>query len=283
MRQLRETSEDIGRSVSTAKLPSTRLYGGNAMPVATAGERERAIAYRGSVTDLATDVAFELTAQQGKELIQELERFLSVEPAKFHAEPAATEGEREAADCTGRYGCPCRGLWSIACAGCCAVHHTRKDNSKTCDRRKSKMSEVKREVWIIEDEHGHCYGEFYDEQEPAEQDAKALIGARAVKYVPEQPALSSAQGEMEHRTRALLLGEEVTRLTESIDAPPRCRACGKDLTPECAWVADGCPCNSPRGVNHGLVPRRTCTCVRCDPEQTGSTRVEPPKPEGSEK
>jgi hypothetical protein len=55
---------------------------------------------------------------------------------------------------------------------------------------------------------------------------------------------------------------------------PSCRACGKELTPECAWVADGCPCNSPRGVNHGLVPRRTCACAECDPDQTGSTRNE---------
>ena len=32
------------------------------------------------------------------------------------------------------------------------------------------------------------------------------------------------------------------------------------------------PCNSGRGVNHGLVPLKTCTCVECDPAQTGSTR-----------
>lgn len=41
------------------------------------------IPFRGSVTDLATDVAFELTAEQGKELIAELERFAIVEPTKF--------------------------------------------------------------------------------------------------------------------------------------------------------------------------------------------------------
>lgn len=54
--------------------------------------------------------------------------------------------------------------------------------------------------------------------------------------------------------------------------PPKCRGCGRELRPECAWVADGCECNSPRGINHGLVPRRTCTCKACDPEQTGGTR-----------
>ena len=51
-----------------------------------------------------------------------------------------------------------------------------------------------------------------------------------------------------------------------------CTACGKPLRPENYRIADGCPCNSGRGVNHGLVARRTCTCTICDPDQTGSTR-----------
>lgn len=42
------------------------------------------IPFRGSVTDLATDVAFELSQEQGRELIAELERFLLVEPGKFN-------------------------------------------------------------------------------------------------------------------------------------------------------------------------------------------------------
>jgi len=54
--------------------------------------------------------------------------------------------------------------------------------------------------------------------------------------------------------------------------PDLCRGCGKMILPENRRVADGCPCNSPRGINHGLVPIHTCTCVECDPEQTGSTR-----------
>ncbi len=60
-----------------------------------------------------------------------------------------------------------------------------------------------------------------------------------------------------------------------------CKACGKPLLPEnFAGIADGCPCNSPRGVNHGIVPRNTCTCSICDPEQTGAVRQ--PKPRSSE-
>lgn len=52
----------------------------------------------------------------------------------------------------------------------------------------------------------------------------------------------------------------------------RCRGCGQPLLPENVRIADGCPCNSERGVNHGLVAVSTCTCGDCDPEQTGSTR-----------
>ncbi len=55
-----------------------------------------------------------------------------------------------------------------------------------------------------------------------------------------------------------------------------CRGCGKTLHAENVRAADGCPCNSARGINHGLVPKDTCTCVVCDPEQTGSTRYPPP-------
>jgi hypothetical protein len=32
-------------------------------------------------------------------------------------------------------------------------------------------------------------------------------------------------------------------------AEPNCRGCGKPLLVENAWVTDGCPCNSPLGVN----------------------------------
>ncbi len=28
-----------------------------------------------------------------------------------------------------------------------------------------------------------------------------------------------------------------------------CRGCGKPLLPENAWMEDGCPCNSPKGIN----------------------------------
>ncbi len=59
-----------------------------------------------------------------------------------------------------------------------------------------------------------------------------------------------------------------------MQGPNVCQGCGKPLLPEnFAGVADGCPCNNPRGINHGLVPRDTCTCIECDPHQTGSART----------
>lgn len=51
-----------------------------------------------------------------------------------------------------------------------------------------------------------------------------------------------------------------------------CLGCGKPLIKDNWIIADGCPCNSPRGINHGLVPTEVCTCPICDPASTGSTR-----------
>lgn len=57
-----------------------------------------------------------------------------------------------------------------------------------------------------------------------------------------------------------------------IDDRTLCRGCGKPLLAKNYRIADGCPCNSPRGVNHGVVPTLTCTCSACDPGNFGSTR-----------
>ncbi len=56
---------------------------------------------------------------------------------------------------------------------------------------------------------------------------------------------------------------------------PLCRHCRRQLVPENETLADGCPCNSGRGINHGLVPTHTCTCSQCDQAQTGGTRPKP--------
>lgn len=58
----------------------------------------------------------------------------------------------------------------------------------------------------------------------------------------------------------------------------KCRSCQEGLLPENRIIADGCLCNSGRGINHGLVAKNTCTCVTCDPVQTGSSRCKVPWP-----
>ncbi len=59
-----------------------------------------------------------------------------------------------------------------------------------------------------------------------------------------------------------------------------CRGCGEALDPLKYRNADGCPCNAPRGVNHGIVHQSVCTCAECDPEETGSSRAVKPVPFG---
>lgn len=54
--------------------------------------------------------------------------------------------------------------------------------------------------------------------------------------------------------------------------PLECRGCGQPLVSDNYRIADGCPCNTPRGINHGLVPKDVCTCPQCDPAGTGSSR-----------
>jgi len=73
-------------------------------------------------------------------------------------------------------------------------------------------------------------------------------------------------GDESHDILALLPDAEQDNQSE-----PVCRGCGRVLDMK-ANLCDGCPCNSPKGINHGLVPKRLCTCPECDPEQTGAPR-----------
>lgn len=65
---------------------------------------------------------------------------------------------------------------------------------------------------------------------------------------------------------------DIEAAVQTLTSRPNCRACGASLLPPSSGIADGCPCNAPRGVNHGLVEKYSCTCDICDPAQTGSTR-----------
>ncbi len=66
---------------------------------------------------------------------------------------------------------------------------------------------------------------------------------------------------------------DLSKIADALNGRPKpCNGCGKPLDPTARRIADGCPCNSPRGVNHGLVKRETCPCVECDPAHTGAVR-----------
>lgn len=90
---------------------------------------------------------------------------------------------------------------------------------------------------------------------PTFNEAMDRIAERRAGGISE--AESTMSGSTRHRTHLDLL----------------CRGCKEPLVPENSRVADGCPCNSGRGINHGLVPSRVCTCDECDPEKTGSSRA----------
>ncbi len=59
---------------------------------------------------------------------------------------------------------------------------------------------------------------------------------------------------------------------EAVEERSTCAECGRPLLLRNVGVADGCPCNAPRGINHGRVPRDVCTCEECDPKRSGSSR-----------
>jgi len=61
----------------------------------------------------------------------------------------------------------------------------------------------------------------------------------------------------------LLNSSQVEFAPEVTPAHPVCRGCNQPLKAENAWMSDGCPCNNPRGINHGLVPKEVCTCDEC--------------------
>lgn len=49
----------------------------------------------------------------------------------------------------------------------------------------------------------------------------------------------------------------------TLNAPAECRACGKPLLLANLLVDDGCPCNSPRGVNFAPQPCALCKTEEC--------------------
>lgn len=45
--------------------------------------------------------------------------------------------------------------------------------------------------------------------------------------------------------------------------PKKCNGCGRPLLLENLYCDDGCPCNTPRGVNFPPIPCMTCEVENC--------------------
>jgi hypothetical protein len=119
---------------------------------------------------------------------------------------------------------------------------------------------------------------FESPEVPMALEPKPVATAPIDAKPPSSPEEDAAWAELErvalelarkHPDRALLALSKVAQLN-------RCRACGRTLS-ENPGIADGCECNAPRGVNHGIVPQHVCTCTQCDPQQTGAVRPKPPQ------
>lgn len=129
----------------------------------------------------------------------------------------------------------------------------------------------------IEGPNGHLYPVDIDRLRKARELVETLL-------TPQAGAMDDPRIEV-FRQRVLAAGFEALaeKLTADLqdlkaemkrlghEAEP-CRGCGEALNPANSSMADGCPCNSARGVNHGIVSVPTCTCIECDPDQTGSSR-----------
>ncbi len=93
--------------------------------------------------------------------------------------------------------------------------------------------------------------------------------------LPGEPRICLSCGRPSHGDDCYRCGRPLpARALPGEPAATPCRGCGKPLGTDrwAARLADGCPCNSPRGINHGLVDRKTCTCIECDPSESGSSR-----------
>lgn len=107
-----------------------------------------------------------------------------------------------------------------------------------------------------------------------DHEALAALVARAREWVDHALSTDDLHVSIpKHQADALLRAIEAACLARAV---PQCRACGKELQAPDSGIADGCPCNAPRGVNHGLVPTHVCTCKQCDPAQTGAARPQCP-------
>lgn len=126
-------------------------------------------------------------------------------------------------------------------------------------------------------EVGYVVVQLYPSQDlcrHADQIAKLLEGRGRVKLGPLAPPGEKDEFTYIQANYSPIDGLKIIDISNITDALlyPKCRGCDAYLEPDNCTMADGCPCNSSRGINHGLVADDVCTCSECDPEQTGSSR-----------
>lgn len=73
-----------------------------------------------------------------------------------------------------------------------------------------------------------------------------VSGMLEVREFAELRSLKDVEGN-EH-VADLFYTDDIERLV-GVAVGEKCRGCGERLLPENTWMEDGCPCNSPRGVN----------------------------------
>lgn len=121
--------------------------------------------------------------------------------------------------------------------------------------------------------HGQAIGDciacdLIDSNELITRDSKCVIDVVAL-----YERLATLERELAEASARLNVRDDIANKYPDEALVHACRHCGKALLPKNRRIADGCPCNSGRGINHGLVAKNTCTCIVCDPDATGSTRA----------
>lgn len=141
-----------------------------------------------------------------------------------------------------------------------------------------------KELWSLTGEHMVLTEEGWI---PAECNTREHTGSDPADVLDEvnKPIETDAAGnalsnspETDEQRASRILGDPMRRVEmntrDETPAHPVCRGCNQPLKAENAWISDGCPCNNPRGINHGLVPKECCTCDECSPQHAASSDVE---------
>lgn len=85
----------------------------------------------------------------------------------------------------------------------------------------------------------------------ADAEARNINLPKSAQVLLAELAAALREDEREHGSRAPGLARRAGDVIGGFPhAEPTCRGCGVPLTLENAWMTDGCPCNSPLGINN---------------------------------